>query len=232
MQVEIWSDVLCPWCYIGKRRFEAALSVFEHRDEVEVVWRSFELDPEAEAQYAGTANERLAAKYKMSVDDAQARHDEVTAAAKTEGLDFDFSRARPGNSFDAHRLIHLAESKGLQGEAKERFMRAYFTEGSPLGDQGTLKALALEVGLAADEVDAVLSTDAYADSVRLDERTAGSFGINAVPYFVIDRTYGVAGAQPARQLLGALRKAYRDAPQADEDVEATSAAACEVGGDC
>ena len=138
LMVEIWSDVVCPWCYIGKRRFETALEAFEHRDEVTVLWRSFELDPEAPKSVDGTASERLAAKYGMSLERAKGLHVEMTERAAGEGLDFRFDLARPGNTFDAHRLIHLAATSGHQAAAKERLMRAYFTEGEAIADPETL----------------------------------------------------------------------------------------------
>src|SRR4051812_33715402 len=138
LTVEIWSDVVCPWCYIGKRRFEAALEAFEHRDEVTVMWRSFELDPEAPSEAHGTAAERLAAKYGMSIERALNLHAEMTQRAAAEGLEFHFERARGGNTFDAHRMIHLAATYGHQAAAQERLMRAYFTDGEPISDHETL----------------------------------------------------------------------------------------------
>ena len=212
MKVEIWSDVVCPWCYIGKRRFEAALARFTHRDEVEVVWRSFELDPSAAPSptdhkpYA----ERIATKYGCSVVDAQGMIDHMTATAAQEELDFRFDLARPGNSFDAHRLLHLALEHGHQDALKERLDRATFTEGSPVSDHGSLRRLAIEVGLPETEVDAVLTSDRFSEEVRADEAQARAYGINGVPFFVIDGKYGLSGAQPADVVLRALDQAWSE----------------------
>ncbi len=210
MTVEIWSDVVCPWCYVGKRKFEAALARFEHREQVELVWRSFELDPAAgpSPEQAGSYAARLAAKYGSSVEQAQGMIDTMTANAAAEGLDFRFDLARPGNTFDAHRLLHLAREHGLQDTLKERLDRATFTEGSPSSDHGALRALALEVGLPAEQVDDVLGSDRYADAVRADEAQAQAYGIRGVPFFVIDGAYGISGAQPADVVLDALQQAW------------------------
>ena len=210
MKVDIWSDVVCPWCYIGKRRFEAALARFEHRDEVEVTWHSSELDPAAPAlRRAGTA-EHLAGKYGMSLEQARAMQQRMTDAAAAEGLNFRFDRARSGNTFDAHRLLHLAASRGVQDAVKERLLAAYFAEGEPVGDREALVRLAAQAGLDAEEARTVLASDAYADEVRADERRAAALGITGVPFFVIDDTYGVSGAQPPELLLEALRTAWAE----------------------
>jgi predicted DsbA family dithiol-disulfide isomerase len=205
LTVEIWSDVVCPWCYIGKRRFEAALAEFPH--EVETVWRSFELDPGAPPTREHTATEHLAAKYGMSLEQAQASHAQMTELAAAEGLEYHFETARGGNSFDAHRLIHLAAAHGRQAEAQERMMRAYFTEGVAIGDRERLVALAGDLGLDVDEARSVLESDAYADAVREDENLAQRIGIQGVPFFVLGRRYGVSGAQPAEILVKALEQA-------------------------
>jgi predicted DsbA family dithiol-disulfide isomerase len=205
LTVEIWSDVVCPWCYIGKRRFEAAVAAFGH--EVDTVWRSFELDPGAPPTRDHTATEHLAAKYGMSVEQAQASHAQMTALAAQEGLEYHFDTARGGNSFDAHRLIHLAAAHGNQDEAKERLMRGYFTEGVAIGDREALVALAADIGLDADEARAALDGDAYADAVREDELLAQRIGIQGVPFFVLDRRLGVSGAQPAEVLVRAMEQA-------------------------
>jgi predicted DsbA family dithiol-disulfide isomerase len=205
LTVEIWSDVVCPWCYIGKRRFEAALADFPH--EVNTVWRSFELDPAAPATREHSASEHLAEKYGMSVEQAEASHAKMTALAAQEGLEYHFDKTRGGNSFDAHRLIHLAAAHGKQAEAQERVMRAYFTDGVAIGDREALVALAADLGLDPDEARAVLEGDAYADAVREDELLARRIGIQGVPFFVLDRRYGVSGAQPADALVQALEQA-------------------------
>jgi predicted DsbA family dithiol-disulfide isomerase len=211
-RIEIWSDVVCPWCYIGKRRFETALAGFPHRDETVVEWRSFELDPEAERDPDGTAAERLAGKYGMSVEEAAARQAQLAKLAAEDGLEYHFDRVRGGNSFDAHRLVHLAAASGLQDAAQERLMRAHFTEGERIGDRETLARLGAELGL--DDAAAMLETDRFADEVRADEALAHQLNIHGVPYFVLDRHYGVSGAQPADVLRQALERAWEDRREA------------------
>jgi predicted DsbA family dithiol-disulfide isomerase len=208
MDVEIWSDIACPWCYIGKRRFEQALARFEHKDEVRVRWRSFELDPAAPAEREGDRAARLAEKYGMTVERAREMEQQMTETAAGEGLDFRFDIARSGTTFDGHRVIHLAAEHGLQDAMKERLLRAYFGEGELMSDHEALIRLAGEVGLDEDEVRQTLSSDRFADEVRGDERTAGSFGISAVPTFVIDRSIGASGAHPPDALLQLLNDGW------------------------
>lgn len=208
MRVEIWSDVVCPWCYIGKRRFEQALAGFPHRAEVEVVWRAFELDPEAPGERTGDYAVRLAEKYGFSVTRGQEMVDTMTQTAAQDGLDFHFETARVGNTFDAHRLLHLAHERGVQDAVKERLLHATFAEGEPIGDHGTLVRLAAEAGLDADEARAVLASDRYAAEVRVDEQQARSYGITGVPFFVVAAKFGVSGAQPAEALRQVLDQAW------------------------
>jgi predicted DsbA family dithiol-disulfide isomerase len=208
VEVEIWSDIACPWCYVGKRRFEAALAGFEHRDEVDVTWRSFELDPSASVERTGDRAEHLAEKYGSTVEHARAMQQQMTDVAAGEGLDFRFDIARAGNTFDAHRLVHLAAAHDLQDAMKERLMRAYLGEGELMSDHAALERLAVEVGLDAGEVRETLASDRFAAAVREDERTASALGINAVPCFVIDRRIGAPGAQPAEVLGEFLRRGW------------------------
>ena len=212
MRVEVWSDVVCPWCYVGKRRFEAALARFAHREDVELVWRSFELDPTAPPSPAepGSYGSRLATKYGTSAAQAQQMLDTMTATAAEEGLDFRFDLARPGNTFDAHRLLHLALEHGLQDTLKERLDRGTFTEGLPSSDHDALTALAVEVGLPEAEVRDVLAGTRYAEAVRADEAQARAYGISGVPFFVVDGRYGISGAQPAELVLQALDQAWSE----------------------
>jgi predicted DsbA family dithiol-disulfide isomerase len=233
LKVEVWSDVVCPWCYIGKRRFESALARFDHRDEVELVWRSFELDVSAPPSSAeqGTYAERLAGKYGCSVAEAQAMTDNMTVTAAGEGLDFRFDLARPGNTFDAHRLLQLALEHGRQDQLKERLDAATFTEGSPASDHSALRALALQVGLPEVEVDAVLTSDRYSDAVRADEAQARAYGISGVPFFVVDGRYGISGAQPAEAVLQTLEKAWSELAPMTLVTSEGSAATCE-GNSC
>ena len=230
MDVEIWSDIACPWCYVGKRRFEAALARFEHRDDVRVTWRSFELDPAAPAEREGERAERLAEKYGMSVERAREMERQMTDTAAGEGLDFRFDLARSGSTFDGHRVVHLAGEHGLQDAMKERLLRAYFGEGQLMSDRETLVRLAVEVGLDEDEVRGMLASDRLAEEVRDDERTAHAFGISAVPTFVVDRSIGVSGAQPPEALLELLREGW--ARRAPAPVMVAGGEACGVDGDC
>lgn len=208
MHVEIWSDIVCPWCYVGKRRFEAALAAFEQRDDVHVTWRSFELDPDAPRERAVDSTTHLAEKYGMTHEQAHASQQNLARVAAGDGLDMRFDLARGGNTFDAHRLVHLAEAHGVQDAMTERLMRAYFTEGELIGDTDALARLAGEVGLPEDEVRDVLATDRYAAEVRDDERTAASLGIHAVPFIAVDRRIGAAGARPPEALGELLRQAW------------------------
>ena len=207
MNIEIFSDIACPWCYVGKRRFEAALARFEHRDEVEVTWRSFELDPTAPAVREGDYAQHLAGKYGMGRDQAVAMHDDMTATGAGEGIDFRFGEIAAGSTFDGHRLIHFAAEHGKQAEMKERLLRAYFSEGVLMSDHDALRRIAAELGLPEAETAEALAEGAFADAVREDERLAARMGIRGVPFFVADRQVGVSGAQPPEVLLEFLRQA-------------------------
>ncbi len=211
MKIDIWSDVICPWCYVGKRRLEAAIEQFDHGDEVEVVWHSYELNPNAPVSSELDLAAGMARKFGVSLDQARAMNDHMTELAARDGLEFDLGRARPGNTFDAHRLIHLAASHGLQGALKERLLAAYFTEGAAVSDHDTLARLAVSVGLDAREVADVLAGTAYADEVRADEEHAMDLGVSGVPFFVIDGRFGVPGAQATDVFLDTLERAWRKA---------------------
>nr|WP_233149896.1 DsbA family oxidoreductase [Kineosporia sp. A_224] len=217
MRVEIWSDVVCPWCYIGKRRFESALAAFPEADRVEVVWRSFQLDPTAPAHDPGRPAPRVAeylgAKYGGGTAQAEQMMAQVDAVAAGEGLHYDQSESRFTNTLDAHRLIHAALEHGgpaLQGAVKERLLAAYFTQKEDVGDPATLVRLAAEAGLPEDLAREVLASDAHRDAVRADQAQAQAFGANGVPFFVLDRKYGVSGAQPAEVFADVLAKAWAD----------------------
>ncbi len=227
MQVDIWSDIVCPWCYVGKRRFEAALAKFAHKDEVEITWRSFELDPSSPKTYEGdgTYATRLARKYRKSAAEAEKMLVQMTATGAAEGVQFDFANARPGNTFDAHRMLHFAHANGKQGALKERFLRATFTEGAPIGDGETLVRLAQEVGLDEEAARAVMLSDDFAREVREDEATAREVGISGVPFFAIGdgpKRYGVSGAQSPEVLLQVLERAWNENP-----IAAPAAPGCE-----
>jgi predicted DsbA family dithiol-disulfide isomerase len=212
MRVEIWSDIACPWCYVGKARFEKALAAFPHRAQVEVVHRSFELDPTRAKGDTGLVLPMLAAKYGMSEAQAQAAEDNLGANAAAEGLEYRTEGRDHGSTFDMHRLLHLAKERGRQDELIGLLYRANFAEErSVFDDDERLVELAVAAGLDADAARAVLADPAaYADEVRADEREAAELGATGVPFFVLDRTYGVSGAQPAEVFTQALTQAWGD----------------------
>ena len=195
MQVEIFSDVVCPWCYIGKRRFEAALAGFSHGDDVTVTYRSFQLDPDAPAVSSQSIEQHLADKYGRTLEQAREMNQRVTDLAAGVGLRFHLEKAQRANTFDAHRLLHLAAARGVQAALAERSLDAYFVQGAVVSDHAELTGLAAIAGLDRAEAAAVLAGDDYAEQVRADLALAGRFGISGVPFFVFDRTYGVSGAQ-------------------------------------
>ncbi len=217
MQVEIFSDVVCPWCAVGKRRFETALRSFAHADDIDVVWRAFELDPDAPVQREGDYVDRLTRKYGISREQAETANQRLTAAAAAEGLDFHFERVRPGNTFDAHRLLHYARTAGpgRQDALKERLFGAYFTEGAVIGDVETLVRLAVEVGLDERASRAVLAGDDFAEEVRADEREAVGLGVTGVPFFVVEGKFGIPGAQDSDTILRVLDRAWEKAHPAE-----------------
>ncbi|MGW4702635.1 DsbA family oxidoreductase [Streptomyces sp. NPDC004285] len=210
MRVEIWSDIACPWCYIGKARFEKGLVAFAHRDDVEVVHRSFELDPNRAKGDTGPVLEMLAKKYGRTLDEARAMEAHVASNAHSEGLGYRTEGRDHGNTFDIHRLLHLARERGRQSELLDLAYRANFAEERSVFDTETLVTLGVEAGLDATEVRAVLADEtAYADAVREDEREAAELGANGVPFFVLDRRYGISGGQPAEVFTQALEQAWQ-----------------------
>jgi predicted DsbA family dithiol-disulfide isomerase len=218
LRVDVWSDIACPWCYVGKRRLEAALRDFPHAEDVKVVWHSFELDPGAPKEQDPKVShaERIAKKYGMSVQQAKLNSDRLRDIAKGEGLAFDFEHIRSGNMFDAHRLVQLGKARAKQHEVKERFMKAYLEEGALMSDHGTLLRLATEAGLDEGEVSDVLASDQFTAEVRADEQDARELGISGVPCFVLDGKFAVSGAQPAQVMLSALTQAWSERSDAAE----------------
>jgi predicted DsbA family dithiol-disulfide isomerase len=210
MKIEIWSDVACPWCYIGKRRFEAALAEFPHRDAVEVKWRSYQLDPTLPEHYDGTELEYLSTRKGMAPAQVSQMFDHVTEQAKGEGLDYRFDQVVVANSFTAHRLIHLAAQHGQQDAAKERLLSDHFEHGKDIGSAEYLTELGLALGLNAGDVAELFTTDKYADDVRFDFEEARALGITGVPFFVIDRKFGLSGAQAAETFTAALNQAWQE----------------------
>ncbi len=219
MRIDIWSDVVCPWCFVGKRRFEQALAGFPHRDEVEVVYRSFELDPQAPENGTEPVVEALGRKYGGGADAGRQMVDQITTVAAEMGLAFDFAHAPHSRTLDAHRLLHLALAEGgpeLQAHLKEKLVAAYFTEGRSMGDRAVLGDVARASGLAPDRVEEVLGSDAFADAVRADLEQAYEYGIGGVPFYVFDGRLAVSGAQPVEVFSQALEQAWsasRPAPR-------------------
>ncbi len=208
MKVEIWSDYACPFCYIGKRRFEKALEQFPHKNEVELVFRSFELDPSSPKEIKSSMQEILSTKYGMSLEEAKAGNDRLAEQAMEEGLVYRFDTLIPTNTFDAHRLTHYAGEQGKMAEMSERLFKAYFTDSLHIGNEDTLVFLAQGIGLSGEEVGTILSSDAFANEVRHDERLAGEIGIRGVPYFVLDGKYAISGAQPLETFQKALQQVW------------------------
>lgn len=205
MRIDIWSDVVCPFCYIGKKRLEHVAG--QAGIELEVHWHSFELDPNAPASHTTSNTERLAEKYGRTIEQTIQMQRNIAEMAKQEGIDFQWEKANSGNSFNAHRIIHLAQSKGLGNEAKEAFFHAYMTEGLAIGEREVVEEIASRIGLDHAEVEYVLDNDVFADFVRHDESLATELNITGVPFFVVNQKYGLSGAQPREVFLQALQSA-------------------------
>jgi predicted DsbA family dithiol-disulfide isomerase len=213
MKVEIWSDVVCPWCYIGKRRFESAMARFDGASDVEVTWRSYQLNPAQPRGVRQSIEDSLAAKTGGSLAQVRAMNDRVTALAAAEGLDYHFELYKVINTFDAHRVAHLAKDHGFGEAIQERFLQAQLVEGEVLDDPETLVRLSVEVGVPAADVSEVLASERYSAEVTADIREAHAIGVTGVPFFAIDDRYGIAGAQPAELFLEALETAAREASE-------------------
>ena len=210
MKVEIWSDIACPWCYIGKRRFEAALAAFPHRDEVEVQWRSYQLDPTLPDHHDGTELDYLVDRKGLSRDQVVRMFEQVTAIAADEGLTYDFASVVVANSFAGHELLHLARARGAGDRVKEALLSAHFEHGEDIGDREVLVRIGVEAGLDADEIARDLASHTWRDSVVADITAASSLGIRGVPFFVLDDKYGISGAQPTELFTQALEQAWRE----------------------
>lgn len=230
LRVDIWSDIACPWCYIGKRRFETALQDFAHKDNVEIVYHSFELDPSGPALNPQTSAQMLAQKYGRTPAQAQQMLGQVTEAAASEGLTYDFDQVKLANTFLAHQMIQFAAAQNLGPQMKERLLKAYFTDGANLSDLDTLVKLGAEVGLNAEQVRAALGSGEYAPSVRQDEAQAQSLGISGVPFFVLGGKYGISGAQGPEVFGQALNQVWAEQHPAPLTMLDTPAAeGCEDG---
>lgn len=236
MQVEIWSDIMCPFCYIGKRHYEEALKKITDREHIEIVWKSFQLDPDIPAVISEPQNvyEYLANRKGMSYDQSVNMHQNVTTMARKAGLEYNFDKAVIANSFNAHKVIQLAKTKGLGDVIEERFFKAYFTEGKNLADSTTLAELGSDIGLDKEEVLNALKDDRYAYLVNQDIMEARQIGVTGVPFFVFNRKYAVSGAQPADAFLKTIEKAYtewrRDNPGTTLDI--SSGPSCTPEGLC
>ncbi|HEY5959631.1 MAG TPA: DsbA family oxidoreductase [Polyangiaceae bacterium] len=231
LEIHVWSDIACPWCYVGKRRLEAALALSDRTLQVNWIWRSFELNPSAprEEPVQGRYSARLARKYGITERDADERIAHLVETGRACGLDFNFDVIRPSNTFDAHRVLHLAKARGLQMATKERFLRAYFTEGACLSDPDTLIRLASEAGLKAEELRVVINSDAFALQVRDDETEARELGIHGVPFFLFADKYAVSGAQPVEVLQQAIERVEQELA-ADAEESDVSAVVCDASG--
>lgn len=229
MKVEIWSDVMCPFCYIGKRKFEGALKQFEHADNVEIIWKSFQLDPEMKTDSTISTHQYLADRKGWTYEYAKEVSSHVTTMAKDVDLDYHFDKAVVANSFNAHRVSHLAKRYNLGDAMEEALFKAYFTQGKNIDDQEALIQLAASVGLKAEEVKEVLNSNLYAEAVNQDIEEAQQVGVRGVPFFVIDRKLAVSGAQPSEVFLGALNKAWNEQKGAMTNIDGVS---CSVDGEC
>lgn len=220
MKVEIWSDIMCPFCYIGKRKFEHALQQFAFKDKVEVVWHSYQLDPAMEHVPGKSVHEVLGEKKGWSPQQARQMNNQVTAMAQEVGLAYQMDQAVPANTFSAHRLTHLAKRHGLQDEAEERLFSAYFIEGKNIQDSETLVQLGQEIGLPETEIRQMLASDAFANDVQRDIDEAQQIGVRGVPFFVLNQKYGISGAQPSEVFLQALNQVWEEERPKFTDLQA------------
>lgn len=227
MNIDIWSDVVCPFCALGKSRLDAALATWPHADAMDVVWHSFELDPNAPDQLSGTLVDHIAEKYQTSRAQSEAAQVGIAEQFAAAGMTFNWSDAHPGNSFDAHRVMHYAVNQGLGDEVMRALMKGYFAEGATIGNPATVERLAIAAGLDAEGVRRVLGSDAYGDAVRTDEATARHLGITGVPFFVFDGRLAVSGAQPVEVFTQALDQAWQTRATPLQTIQGSEeAAAC------
>ena len=234
MQVEVWSDIMCPFCYIGKRKFETALSQFDDRDDVELVWKSFQLNPDQPTDPDTSIYEYLSESKGMPIEQARQMTREVAGRAAQVGLTFDFDASVTANSFDAHRLLHLAADAGVQDETKEALLSAYFTEGKNIADVATLTQIGEHVGLDPQRVQDILRSNEYADDVQRDIYESRQLGVQGVPFFVLNRKYAVSGAQESDTFLGALETAHGEwkAANQPQELALTDGPVCTPDGVC
>lgn len=226
--VEIWSDIVCPWCYIGKREFEKALSQFSHKEDVEIIWKSFELDPNAPKEQSISSYEMLAKKYGVSKEKSIEMHQNVANRATQIGLTYNMDKIKLTNSFDGHRLLQFAKTFGKANQIKEKLCAAYFTEGKQISSLSTLVEIGVSEGLPADEITRMLESDAFETEVREDEKEARTLSITGVPFFVINRKYGISGGQTSQVFLENLNQIWAESPSIKEE----SGAVCTPEGEC
>jgi predicted DsbA family dithiol-disulfide isomerase len=231
MKVEIWSDVMCPFCYIGKRKFEAALAQFPHKNDVEIVWKSFQLNPDLKTQPNKSTNQYLAEAKGWTLAQAQEATNYVTEVAQKVGLTFNMDKAVVANSFDAHRFSHLAKQHGLQDAAEERLFKAYFTEGANTADHATLIQLGTDIGLDETEVKSLLDSDLYTNEVHQDIYEAQQVGVRGVPFFVLGEKYAVSGAQESALFLQALNQTWAEVGK-QKPKRIAEGATCDINGNC
>ncbi|MFS2188236.1 DsbA family oxidoreductase [Mucilaginibacter sp. Mucisp84] len=235
MKIEIWSDVMCPFCYIGKRNFEAALAKFPDRDDIEVEWKSFQLDPAMPEvpRYQENMYQFVAARKGISYDQSVAMHEQVARMAENAGLDYQFDKMLVTNSLKAHRIIQMAKTKGLGEKAEEQLFYAYFTEGKNLSDDAVLTELGISIGLTATEVKEALTNPVFQHQVEADGAEASRLGAKGVPFFVIDRKYAIAGAQPGTEILKVLQTAYTEWKKDNPGpIHVRQGDTCAPGNDC
>lgn len=234
MKVEIWSDIMCPFCYIGKRKFEQALQKFDGSEDVSIEWHSFQLDPTMQSVPGKDVYSYLAERKGQSLDWSKQMHKQVADTAAAVGLTYNFDKAVIANSFDAHRLIQFAKTKGKGDEAEEKLFSAYFTEGKDMSNHAVLTALGEEIGLSSTDVGQLLNDDGYSEEVNADIEEAQQLGVTGVPFFVFDRKYAVAGAQAPEVFLQVLEKSFGEWRKASSVLQFQTAAGdvCEPGGDC
>jgi len=232
MKVDIWSDVRCPFCYIGKRKFEAGLEKFPHKDQVEVTWHSFELDPTMKTETDMNAYDYLAGRKGISREQARQMHQHASLMASEAGLEFNFDQAVMSNSFNAHRLIQMAKTKGLGDEAEEQLFKAHFTNGKNIDDRGTLVQIGVAVGLDPEELRNMLSSSAFKTEVRQDELDAQTIGIRGVPFFVFNNQFAVSGAQGSDAFLDTLTKSYKAFEKENKKLIITEGESCSPEGNC
>ncbi len=233
MKIDIWSDIMCPFCYIGKRKLEGALLAFEHKEDVQIVWHSFQLDPTIEHEPGKDLYTYLAERKGQTHEWAVKVHNQMTETAKKEGLIYNFDKAVIANSFDAHRLIQLAKTHNLGDVMEERLFKAYFTEGKNISDHNTLMQIGMDAGLRAVEVGEMLNSDSFATAVHEDIMQAQRLGVRGVPFFLLDEQLGISGAQPVEVFADGLQQAWALHEKAKQtEMNKTEGAVCTTDGVC